>query len=106
MDGVIILIGAAQRTRDENGVWRATPVTRQVFCKVESVTRSEYFGGGRNGLNPELVFTVFRKDYEGETTLEYEGNRFGIYRTYIADGDYIELYAERKGGTNGSEGNG
>ena len=104
MDGVIKLIGTAQRTQDENGMWRSTPSEKDIFCKVESVTRSEFYGGGRNGLNPEYVFTVFRGDYDGETVLEYDGNKYGIYRTYITDGDYIELYAERKGGTNG-EGN-
>lgn len=101
MDGVITFLTAAQRTQDENGVWKTTPGTRQVFCKVESVTRAEFFGGGRNGLNPEYVFTVFSGDYQGEDALIYEGRPYGIYRTYIAEGDYIELYAERKGGTNG-----
>jgi len=35
--------------------------------------------------------------------LEYKGNRYGIYRTYIGRNDTIELYAERKGGTNGKD---
>jgi hypothetical protein len=47
------------------------------------------------------VFRVFFADYEGERLLEYNGKRYGIYRTYNNGSDEVELYAERKGGTNG-----
>lgn len=102
MDSVITLIGET-RTQDETGVFHTEATKRQVFCKVKSVTAREFFEGGRNGLNPDYQFIVFHGDYNGERTLLYNGQPYGIYRTYIADGDYIELYVERKGGTNGLE---
>ena len=87
--------------QDDRGVWRETSRSRNILCRIDSVTRSEFFEGGRNGLNPELQFTVFAGDYEGETVCQYEGKQYGIYRTYRVPGtDYMELYAERKGGTN------
>lgn len=102
MDAVLILVGKT-RVQDEYGMWKETPTDRQIFCQVESVTRAEFFDGGRNGLNPEFQFTVFAGDYNGETVCKYEGKQYGIYRTYRVPGtDYMELYAERKGGTNGS----
>lgn len=101
IDAVITLISETT-TKDENGVLQATRTPRTVFCQVESVTRSEFFSGGRNGLNPEYVFYVFHGDYSEETIIEYNEHRYGVYRTYITDGDYIELYAERKGGLNGA----
>ena len=73
---------------------------REVFCQVDSVTQSEFFEGGRNGLNPEYRFTMFYADYQGERTVEYKQKMYGIYRTYQPRTDIIELYAERKGGTN------
>ena len=101
MDAVLILVGKT-RTQDEYGMWKETPTDRQIFCQVESVTRAEFFDGGRNGLNPEFQFTVFAGDYNGETVCKYEDKQYGIYRTYRVPGtDYMELYAERKGGTNG-----
>lgn len=98
----IIKLIAKTKTQDNFGVWVSTETEREVFCDVSSVTRAEFFDGGRNGLNPEYVFTMFFGDYDGETVLEYNGKRYGIYRTYHAKTDVIELYAERKGGTNGS----
>lgn len=96
----ITLLSETQ-TQNDYGVWESTTAEREIFCTVDSVTRSEFFEGGRNGLNPELVFTVFFGDYQDEDTLIYEGKAYGIYRTYQGDNDDLELYCERKGGTNG-----
>lgn len=97
---VITLIAEVQ-TQDSTGVWRpGEPIRRTVFCQVDSVTRAEFFEAGRNGLNPEYRFTVFFADYNGERTVEYKGKTYGIYRTYHSKTDELELYAERKGGTN------
>lgn len=97
---VIKLIGTS-KTQDAYGVWRETPSFHQVMCQVDSITQSEFFEGGRNGLNPEFKFTLFAGDYNDETVVEYNGNTYSVYRTYYRRTDKIELYVERKGGTNG-----
>lgn len=99
MDAVLTLVKETY-TQNEYGVPVPSTASREVFCRVESVTRQEFFDAGRNGLNPSLVFIVAKVDYDGEATLIYEGDGYGIYRTYTTGDDYIELYAERKGGTN------
>ena len=43
---------------------------------------------------------MFAGDYEGERIAIYDGKFYSIYRTYLGRQDIIELYAERKGGTN------
>lgn len=95
-----ITLIAVTTERDANGVFRETESAREVFAKVDSVSASEFFDGGRNGLNPALRFLVFTGDYNGEQIVEHEGLRYGIYRIY-GRGDITELYVERKGGTNG-----
>ena len=87
---------------DRYGVQQMTEIARTVFAKKDSVTRNEFFGGGRNGLNPEMVFSVFSGDYDGERKCAYNGKTYAIYRSYEPDEDYIELYVQREGGTNGS----
>lgn len=98
---VINLISVTQ-TQDAYGVWRKAETSRKVFCSVDSVSSNEFFEGGRNGLNPEYRITMFAYDYHGEQTVEYKGKRYGVYRTYHAKTDILELYVERKGGVNGS----
>lgn len=102
MDSVLYLIGEETNTQDERGVWHDAVEKREVFARTKSVSRLEFFEGGRSGLNPEMVFTVFAGDYNGEAACEYMGKSYAIYRTYLPEGrDYIELYVQRKGGTNG-----
>ena len=103
-DGDLKLVSAAYTT-DAFGVRRDTLTERTVFCQSGSVTRDEFFSAGRDGLTPQIMFTVFAGDYGGESLAEYGGEMYSIYRTYQPPGsDYIELYAERKGGTNGKTG--
>lgn len=85
-------------TKDDLGVMRSTQTRRKAFANVTSVTASEWFEGGRNGLNPELRFRMFAPEYHGEEILEYKGEKYAIYRTYVARDDLIELYTERRKG--------
>ena len=98
-DTVLTLIKETPQ-QDEYGVQRVQKTAREIMAKKASVTRAEFFGGGRAGLNPSMVFHVFHGDYEDETVCEYKGKRYAVYRTF-EDGDYIELYCQREGGTNG-----
>lgn len=96
---VINLISITQQ-QDEYGQWVDTPTSKQVFCQVESVGQREFFEAGRNGLNPQFKFTLFGGDYNNEPLVEYKGNQYSVYRTYLTKSDKMELYVERKGGTN------
>ena len=90
-------------SKDANGIQRATEgEPREVMCQVDSVSRNEFFEGGRNGLNPEFQFDVFSGDYEGERLVRYKDKQYAVYRTYFGRTDTVELYCERKGGTNGT----
>ena len=121
MDDVVLLI-PTETYQDARGVQRTRELEpRQVFCHVRSIGSSEFHKAGRNGLNPAMIFVVFAGDYNEEELVEYRGKRYAIYRTYhVPDGgsglqksgmrskydygsDYMELYAQRKGGTNGSK---
>lgn len=100
MDDELELISTTW-TKDDYGVDRKTESARWVFARVGSITRREFYDAGRNGLNPEFTFTVFADDYEGEELCRYREKQYSIYRVYQIPGtDYLELYAERKGGSN------
>ncbi len=95
----IITLYADTVTYDDYGVAVKTRTSRDVYCKVDSVTRAEFFEAGRSGLNPEYRITMFFGDYEGETIVGYNGRNYSVYRTYQAKTDIIELYVERRAGT-------
>lgn len=97
----VIKLISEEKTKNEYGVYETARTEREVYCQVLSVTRAEFFEAGRNGFNPEFEFTMFFGDYEGEKVVEYNGENYAIYRVYQGRNDTIELYVERKGGTNG-----
>lgn len=89
-------------SRDARGAEHKSKQYRQVFCEVASVSSAEFFRAHQNNLNAQFQFKMFRYDYEGEKLLEYEGNEYSIYRTHRPKNtDDIELYVERKAGTDG-----
>lgn len=91
--------------QNQYGVMEREFTKRQVFVKVSSVSGSEWFEGGRVGLNPQYRFTLFQFDYTGESIIEYNGKLYTIYRTYAPSVDQVELYAElRKGNVETGEG--
>lgn len=83
---------------DSIGQMIATEVPSDVFCNVASVSQTEWFQGGQNGLKPEYKVTMFAPDYNDQKLVEFNGVRYGIYRTYLRNDELLELYLERKTG--------
>ena len=102
---IIYLIGERSE-KDKYNVLRKKEVRRQVYANIKSVTATEFFEGGRNGLKPQVRATVFLWDYRGEQIVEIKGVRYAVYRTYTPSTDEIELYLElRKGVQHADQGN-
>ena len=101
-DTVIKLITSGERYQDNNGIWRNREGSeREIFARVGSVGRNEFFSAGEAGFRPEFQFTIFDQEYRGEALCEYEGTLYSIYRTYNVPGsDALELYVQRKVGVN------
>lgn len=102
----IVTLYADTVTYDQYGVAVKNRTAKEVFCKVDSVTRAEFFEGGRSGLNPEYRITMFAGDYSGEVVVGYKGKMYSVYRTFYDKTDILELYVERQGGTNRTESTG
>lgn len=96
MDDVIALIKTSFSTSD-TGIQKKEKASKEVFTVVKSVSRSEFFEGGRNGLRPQIVFTVSTYDYDDETEIVWRGKPYKVYRTYMA-GDFTSLYCEKREG--------
>lgn len=96
-DVIAYLIGMTI-TKNEYKQEKETETRSEILARKESISQSEFYKGGEAGLKPEFRLTTAIIDYNGEREVEVDGRRYGIYRTYEVDKDYIELYCERKGG--------
>lgn len=96
MDELITLI-AESYTTDAIGQRIPVETMRDVWAHISSVSRSEWFQAGQNGMKPALVAVTPRANYAGEKTAVIRGKRYSVYRTYFTyDADTIELYLEEK----------
>lgn len=86
-------------SENDAGIISEQPTERMVLADVTSVSLSEWSEGSRIGLNPEIRFTMFAPDYQGEEILKYNGRYYSVYRTYIGRNHKVDLYCERRHGT-------
>ena len=91
------VIDLITETASAHGVHQSvTETARQVYCTVESVSRSEFYTALNAGIRPEYVFRLaLAEDYRGERVVRYRGQKFRIVRTYMTQDDGIELTCER-----------
>lgn len=99
----IIYLVEYNQEKDSLGIWHKNIIKNKVFCQVVSVNQTEWYEGSRKGLNPQFRFTVFRYDYRGQERVEYNGELYTIYRTYVDRNETIDLYTELKKGVPSQE---
>ena len=70
----------------------------EVFATVEGIGQKEFFAAAQAGFKAEFKISVWRSDYDGQSLVEYGGQRYSVYRTYPRPDDHIELYLTSKVG--------
>ena len=85
-------------TQDDLGEWTEVWTKRELFARVESVSMSEFYQAGMQGLDPDYKLTIWMNEYAGEDLVDYNGKIYAVYRTYRRDDGRIELYVSEKKG--------
>lgn len=82
-----------------------TRTKNTTLAEIGSVSQTEFFSGGRLGLNPSLKAVIYDFEYNDEPIVKVHWSDtktklYSVYRTYAVNGsDRLELYLEEKGGT-------
>ena len=88
-----------------NQVVEETRTTASLYAELSSVSQTEFFSGGRLGLQPSLKATIYDFEYNNEPIVKVHysdttSKLYSVYRTYSVGGsDKLELYLEERGGT-------
>lgn len=94
------LITIVTEKDDLNQIVEKTRTTSTVFAEISSVSQTEFFNGGRLGLQPSLRAVVYDFEYNDEPIVGWNGKLYSVYRTFYVNGaDRVELYLEERGGT-------
>ena len=82
-------------TYDDIGAQATQETERELTGNFQSVSAQEFFRGGEMGIKPEFVIKLWAVEYQKETLLELDGERYVIYRTYLTDDGRVELYCQK-----------
>lgn len=95
-DDTCFLVSESLTSRDELGNKIVEKRSREVFCNFQSVGSSQFFDASARGYKLSFVVTINDFEYEGEPTVEIEGNPYEVVRTYLLDGGLLELTVGEK----------
>lgn len=83
-DDVCKLVNEAPQA---HGIFDAPAETfTEVYCQVESVSRTEFWRAQQAGLEPGYVLRLSEyADYDGQKVVVFRGRRWRVLRTYVTD---------------------
>ena len=98
MKNELVTLLKTKDTLDADGYKVGTEVVEQneVFAEEKSITREEYFKAMQSGVSAVIAFSVNRDEYDGEDAVDYNGERYYIYRSYSANVYDIELMCSKE----------
>ena len=103
VDDTAVLIKKIEQQNSFGG-WLTEERRREIYVSVQGVNRAEHFKAAETGLSSDAVLITSLYDYDGETLLEWRGQKYAIYRSRIVpEQDAVELYIERQGGVSGEK---
>ena len=92
----ILKLITVTKTVDDYGDPVAQETAREVFAKLGSIGQKEFYQAQAVGLQPELKFVLADYwDYNGESLVEHNGQRYRVLRTYRASQE-MELTVYRE----------
>ncbi|GHU92951.1 hypothetical protein FACS1894208_01260 [Clostridia bacterium] len=93
----ITLIAFTESQNEAGYTEREETGQRPVFADKRSVYQSEYFAARNQGLEISIVFIIYKAEYGGEKTIEHEGVRYSVVRTFAdrKNIDLIELHCSK-----------
>lgn len=83
---------------DDIGQTVNAEVLRPVPVEVKSIGRAEWNAAGQQGLSPSMTLVTNKANYQKEQSIEFDGERYSIYRTYARMDGKIELYLKQEAG--------
>lgn len=88
---VITLLKVTKTTSDTGDIVEVIE-RNEIFAKYNSVGMKETYTALSLGLKPEISFTIADYyDYDGQDSLEYNGERWRILRTYRKATNELEI---------------
>lgn len=100
-DTQITLIGRTVSSYDKFGQPIYTETRTDILAESVPVSRSSYYLAGQIGVELAYEFVINPIEYTGQITVEFQGKKMNIERTYKRSEDEMEIYCSLAIGLNG-----
>lgn len=98
---IIYLVNKVVEDDDIGNNTSSFETTTKIYAKKQSVRTNEYYSAVETGITPSYEFVVKRLNYNGQSELNYNNQRFSIIRTVDPKNKFdIVLVCTRKIGVN------
>ena len=98
LDDVCNLISYVKTGEDSLGQPITTEKPFMIFCSKLSIVRAEFNSAGQLGHKPDMMLVVDSDSYDKEQHLEYYGRKYSIYKSFMRNDGFTELYCEVNAG--------
>lgn len=92
-DSVLDLLITENATNDNGFPILNISSRKTVFGNKKSIRSQEFYLASQSGYSLELMFVVYKAEYESQKYLEYQSKRYQIIRTFEKD-KYVELMCQ------------
>lgn len=99
---IIYLIRQVKNMDDIGNYLSSSETKQKCYAKKQSVKTGEYYSAIEVGLTPNCEFVIKRLNYNGESELEWNDERYQVLRTIDPKNKFdIVLVCSKKIGVNG-----
>ena len=99
---IIYLIKHVKDMDDIGNYLPSSETKQKCYAKKQSVKTGEYYSAIEAGLTPNCEFVIKRLNYNGESELEWNNERYQVLRTIDPKNKFdIVLVCSKKIGVNG-----
>lgn len=100
-DTQITLIGKTVSSYDKFGQPIYEETRTDILAESVPVSRSSYYQASQIGVELAYEFKINPVEYSGQITVEFNGKKMNVERTYKASEDELEIYCSMMLGLNG-----
>ena len=94
---IIYLISKTQEEDEIGNISSSSETSNKCYAKVQSVKTNEYYNAVSIGLNPSIEFVIKKLNYNDESEIDWNNERYSIIRTIDPKNKFdIVLVASKK----------
>jgi len=87
--------------RDEYGVATEYKIRRRVRCNPFSMGAQSFYAAATSGVHPVATIQLYKCDYRGERTVEYDGATLNVDRVDASNPTFVVLTLTERVGERG-----